>query len=173
MKIRKMMVTAGLSLVVASTPLFASGDHADSHDSHGSSHDSHDSMKMDHDKMDHDKMTPVKLVPAKKSESKSKNRHFLAYSDLVPEIPGWAVFKTRLTTKAGKDLSPDAKISGTLEMPGMAMDSPPVKIKRLSPSEWELSFQIPMAGFWKVHLDVENEGTKDRVDVKFVTKEAS
>ncbi len=167
MKIRKLMLSASLSLVIASTPLFAEGDHADSHNTHGMAHDK---MQMGSHQ---DQMKSVKLGPGKKSKFKSKKKNFLAYSNLLPLTPGWAVFKTKLTTKSGKDLSPKAKVTGSFEMPGMAMDLPPVKIKRLSASEWELSLQIPMAGYWKVHLDIENEGIKDRVDVKFVTKEAS
>ena len=165
----------------AALMLFSANAMADA-ENHGqmnmkSSADKHAHMKMEPGHMEKahsgsDEMIRSTLGPGRKSEFKSKSGHIKAHAAMLPKTPGWAEFKVKIKDTSGAPLGKDAKVQGNFEMPGMPMDNPAVKVTRLSNEEWQLGLPLKMAGMWKVHLDIDDAGSQDNLQVKFVTKKA-
>lgn len=110
------------------------------------------------------------LVKSKKSQFTSKKTYFTAHTDKVPGFSGHTMFRIKLKNATGNPLSPNASVKGSLRMPGMEMDLPPVKVKHKKGEHWMLNTSIPMAGLWKIDLIIKDQGIQDKLTIKFITK---
>ncbi|SRR3989339_288814 len=86
----------------------------------------------------------------------------------MPQATGPGVVAVQLLDAQGRPALDWQITEAELQMPGMEMDLPPVKIAPQGGNRWNLLLDTPMQGLWKVNLALRRGEAVETATLKFV-----
>ena len=125
---------------------------------------------MKHSGKENYNLSAAKLGTYKKSEFWSKKKLFLLKAPLVPVTPGVARFEVSVYGPENQLLKEAEITKAAYEMIGMKMDDSDVSVEKVKPGVFQLVFPVSMPGFWKVVMEIKEDGHQDTGYIKFVTR---